>query len=247
MEYVLNSLANDTTGLGLAGTGNSGILGLSFPLEAAIPDTSGTPILENLLSAFNDSDRYFAVKLGRDRNSSSFTIGKLDPTFANSTNDLAWTAVYPAASSLSPSERDSNDYYDYWKIPLQSIMINSTTFDLSDSRVHGSPTPIAVFDTGTTLILGPSQDVDRFWNSIGGTMKTDDGWKVRCDHGVMIGFVLGTGDSKKEYFVDPADLSWIEGGRDGDWCMGGIQANDAVSVYVLHSSRRGALLAIVHS
>ena len=34
----------------MAATGNSGILGLSFPVEASIPDTSGSTLLENLVS-----------------------------------------------------------------------------------------------------------------------------------------------------------------------------------------------------
>ena len=90
-------MANETQGLALSSTGNSGILGLSFPFEASIPDTSGTTILENLLSPFNDSDRYFAVKLGRDGANSSFTIGELDPTVANSPDDITYTAVTPFA------------------------------------------------------------------------------------------------------------------------------------------------------
>lgn len=212
------ALANETAGLGLSATGNSGILGLSFPVEASIPDTSGTTLLENLVSPFDEPDRFFAIGLGRSSNSSSFTVGKLDSAFANSTADLTYTTVRPSSHSV----------YDYWKIPLQSISVNSTTFPLSKSRVHGSSSPIAVFDTGTTLVLGPSDDVDRLWQSIGGARKTDQGWQVRCDRAMVIGMVLGEGDSVKDYAVDPADLSWMDGGHDGDWCMGGIQANDDV-------------------
>lgn len=194
-------------------------------------------MLENLLSQFNDSDRFFAVNLGRDQNSSSFTIGQVDNAFVNSTDDLAWTPVYPAASSAplvsaSHSALDTDAAYDYWKIPMHSLTINGTSFALSKSRVKGAPSPIAVFDTGTTLVLGPSDDVNRFWASIGGTRKTDDGWQVRCDLGMVVGVMLGTEDDQKEYFIDAADLSWIDGGRDGDWCMGGVQANDAVSIIV---------------
>lgn len=213
------ALANQTAGLGLAATGNSGILGLSFPTEAAIPDTSGRTLLENLVASLDEPDKYFAVKLGRNDNSSSFTIGELDPAYSTSMSDFAFTNVYSSGRSD----------YDYWKVPLLSITVNDTAFDLSGSRVHGSQSPIAIFDTGTTLILGPSDDVDRLWQSIGGAQKTEQGWKVRCDRAMVIGMVLGEGDSAKEYAIDPADLSWIEGGRDGDWCMGGIQGNDGVS------------------
>jgi hypothetical protein len=211
-------LANETAGLGLDAIGNSGILGLSFPAEASIPGTYGTTLLQNLVSPFDEPHRFFAIGLGRDSNSSSFTVGQLDPTFASSTADLTFTAVQPV----------SNSVYDYWKIPMQSITINSTTFPLSSSRVRSSSSPVAVFDTGTTLVLGPSDDVDRLWRSIGGTRKTDQGWQIRCDRAMIIGMILGEGDSAKEYIVDPADLSWMDGGYDNEWCMGGIQANDDV-------------------
>lgn len=145
-------------------------------------------------------------------------MGAIDPAFANSTTDFSYTHVYPAA----------RDVYDYWKIPIQSMTINGTSFALSRSRVHGAPSPLAVFDTGTTLILGPTADVDRLWASVGGAQKTDAGWQVRCDRAMVIGLVLGAGDSAQEYAVDPADLSWLDGGRDGNWCMGGIQGNDQV-------------------
>ena len=184
-------------------------------MEASIPDTSGTTLLENILQPFNDTNRFFAIKLGRDQNSSSFTVGGLDNTFANSTADLAWTNVYPVVSSSTRSLVDSDNIYDYWKIPLDHITVNGTKFPLSRSRVKDAPTPIAVFDTGTTLILGPSDDVDRLWTSIGGARKSDNGWQVRCDRGMVLGFALGTANSLKEYLLDPADLSWVEGGRQG--------------------------------
>ena len=170
------------------------------------------------MSPFDEPDRFFAIGLGRASNVSSFTVGEVDLAFANSTADFAYTDVWPSSGSV----------YDYWKIPIQSISVNSTTFPLSSSRVHGSSSPIAVFDTGTTLVLGPTDDVDRLWQSIGGARKTEQGWQVRCDRAMVIGMVLGEGDSVKEYAIDPADLSWMDGGHDGEWCMGGVQANDDV-------------------
>ncbi|KAH8107018.1 acid protease [Cristinia sonorae] len=222
-------LANGTSGLGLTGTGNSGILGLSFPLEAAIPDTAGMTLLDNVLSTFDEGSRFFAFKLGRDQISSSFTIGQVDTAFANDTSEFTFTPVDPASGTLSKNER----YYDYWKIPIQKMTINGTAFELSPSRVAGAKSPIAVMDTGTTLVLGPSADVDRFYTSIGGTRKMDDmqggQWQIRCDRAAAVGFVLGEGEGAREYGIDPMDLAWVEGGREGDWCTGGVQANDGVS------------------
>jgi hypothetical protein len=203
-------------------TGNSGILGLAFSAEASIPSTIGQTFLRNLVSYFPDIQRYFAVKLTRDPLGPSLSVGELDSSFANSTDEFNWTPVYKSLDSE----------YDYWKLPLQRISINGTSLDgLSSSKISGSTAPIAVLDTGTTLILGPANDVEYLWTSIGGAKLDDAGqWQIRCNRGVIVSFVLGDDNSAKEYVLDPQDISWMDGGKQGEWCMGGIQANDHVRV-----------------
>ncbi|THH20359.1 hypothetical protein EW146_g983 [Bondarzewia mesenterica] len=205
------AMANETHNLDLSSAENSGILGLSFPLVASITATTGKTLLENLFSYFDDSHRYFAFKLGREMDDSSFTLGKIDTALANSMDDFTYTPVY--------SGKDSR--FDYWKLPLQAITLNSPASftSLSPSRVSGSPTPIAVFDTGTTFILGPTIDVDALWIAAGASRKTDAGqWQVQCNRAVSVGFVLGDGASQKEYIVDPIDIN--RRGRDvDDWCV----------------------------
>ncbi|KAI0053836.1 acid protease [Auriscalpium vulgare] len=216
------AVANDTQGLDLSAAGDSGIMGFAFPGAASIPSTSGKTIVENLFSYFDDAHRFFAFQLGGDLTNSSFTLGELDPAFANSTNDLTYTPVYTG----------HNVDLDYWKLPLHAINLNSSTSfsGLAPSRVVGSPTPIAVLDTGTTFILGPSSDVDAFWDAVGGSRKTDSGtWQVKCNRAVTVGFMLGQDDSIKEYIVDPRDISYREGSPADDWCTGGIQSSDSIN------------------
>lgn len=129
------------------------------------------------------------------------------------------------------SERSN---YDYWKIPLLSISIDGVLVPsaISRSKIHGSVSPIAVLDTGTTLILGPSHDVDNFWTAAGGAQKGEDGrWKVRCNHALLVGFVLGNDSTRREIVLDPSDINWVPPAAslpaDG-WCLGGIQSNDGV-------------------
>lgn len=221
------ALANSTVGLGLSNTGNSGILGLSFPSIAAIALTDGETLLENLFSNFDEPNRFFAFKLGRgtgvDDANSSFTLGKLDP---NITDDIT-------AFSFTPVSHAGGGLFNYWKLPLHSLVIDSIVFPLSPSLVRDARTPIAVLDTGTTLILGPTPDVDAFWQAVsqeGATRKNPatNMWEVRCDRGVSVSFVLGDNGSEREYTVDPGDINWEEGGSSNGWCMGGIQANDGV-------------------
>ncbi|KAH7929775.1 acid protease [Leucogyrophana mollusca] len=248
------ALATQTDGLGLADTGNSGILGLSFSLTASISPSSGTTILENLFSHFDDAHRYFAYKLGRNethdasRADSSFTIGELDSNILNDTNKLAFTPVYSA----------TKDAYDYWKLQIQALTIDSYPLPMSRSLVQGSNAPIAVLDTGTTLILGPSTDVNAFWAAVGtgGSARYNQDsqlWEVRCERAVDVRFVLGNKDDAREYALHPEDISWAEGQRVDGWCTGGIQVNDGVNsgdwllgdvflrnVYVVHQGATGA-------
>jgi hypothetical protein len=225
------ALANQTSGLGLSNTGNSGILGLSFPPAASIPLTSGTPILDNLFTHFDDQHRFFAFKLGRNESQgilysdSSLTIGELDSSLTNDTSQFEFTPVFAS----TPGE------YDFWKLPIQQITINAQALPLSRSLVRGAPSPIAVLDTGTTLILGPTGDVDAFWYAIGtgGSTKYNQQtqtWQVRCERAVDVRIKLGNSDTAREYPLHPEDVSWAEGETQDGWCTGGIQANNGVRV-----------------
>ncbi|KIM87568.1 hypothetical protein PILCRDRAFT_815124 [Piloderma croceum F 1598] len=228
------ALVNDTKGLGLSSTGNSGIVGLSFPLPASIPATSGRTLLENVFASLNDYNRFFAYKLGRNQSqdqsqdasftASSFTVGRLDPAVANNTTGFQYTPVVTLGQT----------YYDYWKLPLLRITVNSNPLRLSPSLIPGSRTPVAVLDTGTTLILGPSADVINFWSAVGGNGTTRKNlksgmWEVRCSRAANVSFTLGDTNNPREYVVHPEDINWGEARSSDGWCMGGIQANDAVN------------------
>ena len=224
VHMLYSALANKTVGLGLPNTGHSGILGFSFPLTAAIPLAYGDTLIENILSSFDEHRRFFAFKLGRASDSDdgcSFSMGQLDSAISDDMTKFSYT----------PVSRAGADMFNYWKLPLQSLTIGSTVFSLSPSLIPGAETPIAVLDTGTTLILGPSVDVDAFWHAVGHEEVTRKNmqsgmWEVRCDRGVAVGFILGEKGSEQEYPVDPEDISWADSGSADGWCMGGIQAND---------------------
>ncbi|KZT28506.1 acid protease [Neolentinus lepideus HHB14362 ss-1] len=226
------AIADDATDLSLSVRGYSGIMGLSLSAAASISTTSGIPLLENLFSAFrNDSNKFFAYKLGRDDDPSvadvsSFTIGQLD-------HDVLNTLTPNASFNEIPVVSRSDGTYDFWKLPLLSITIDNQPLQLSLSRVAGSSSPLAVLDTGTTLVLGPSRDVEDFWGSFGegSTRKNVWGqWEVRCERAVRVGFVFGKEWKEgKEYVVDPSDVSWYGGRTSDGWCLGGVQANDGVN------------------
>ena len=227
VRFYYAALANQTIGLYLSNTGHSGILGLAFDSQASIELTSGQPLIKNLASHLPEESRYFAVGLTNSESGSSFTIGELDPAYANSTDEFKWSDVY-----VNPGK---GQVYDYWKVPLKGISINGTFLKpLTESKVVDSPTPIAVLDTGTTLMLGPAVDVQYFWRTVGGSRQNSDGqWQVLCNRGVVVKVTLGGNGTEAEYVVHPSDVNWMDGGHEedasGKWCIGGVQANDHVS------------------
>ncbi|KAF8136149.1 aspartic peptidase domain-containing protein [Boletus edulis] len=194
------ALANETNGLYLRTTGNSGILGLSFPPAAAIRPTTGTTVLDNIFSHLGDSNRFFAFKL----------------------DTLNGTA----------------QQITYYPVPLS----------LSTSLVPDAPSAIGIFDTGTTLILGPTLDVNAFWESVGTGGSTrynaqTNLWEVRCDRAVDVRFTFGQGDEGREYAVHPEDISWAEGAQEDGWCMGGVQINDGADYDVLFRTYTSSIRA----
>lgn len=186
---------------------------------------SGMTVLQSIFGGL--ADPYFTITLGSKLNvnsPSSFTLGQLDRSYATD---------FSAFFSIPVSKAGANDY-TYWKIPLLYVTINSTRLSLSPSSIQGiQGSQIAVLDTGTTLALGPTRDVQAFWSSVGSAARNDPitgTWQVRCEKALIVGFVFGQDSSYKEFLLDPADISWEEGQSNNGWCLGGVQANDEVCI-----------------
>ncbi|KAF7338669.1 Peptidase A1 domain-containing protein [Mycena venus] len=193
-----------TADLDLASTGTSGILGLCFPASAAIPATAGPTLLQNLMSAFAPAQQFFAFHLPRQPGSTdpsaSFTLGSLDPSLAPDPTAIANSLVVRTGPE-----------YDYWKLSLMRLTVDGKPFPISSSRVLTAKAPVAVLDTGTTLLLRAHPLMSM---------------PFRCTRPVVLGLVLG--DPPREYVLHPADVAWAEGAQDG-WCTGGVQPNDNVN------------------
>jgi len=132
---------------------------------------------------------------------------------------LHYIPVYPA-SSVSGG-------YDYWKVPLDGIIVNQTPIKLSKSKITSSRAPIAVFDTGTSLILGPTPDVEAIYSSlsVGNPSKNTAGqWTVDCLLAIDLLLIIGG----RPYPIHPLDLAWDKISDSQGRCFGGIQANDGV-------------------
>lgn len=223
--------------MGLSGYNASGIIGFGFPDISSSPSDAGRTFLENLLPNFDNDHQFFAYKLGRAdptgavmpaaSSISSFTIGQLDSDLASDTTGFTFTNVSSAGSKGQAA-------YNYWKMSLQSISVNGTSIPLSNSLVENAEEgkPIAVLDSGTTLILGPTFDVANFWASAGTSARKNNqsgDWEVRCERALQVSFSLGNSGQDQAYSVHPEDISWYGGNNTlSGWCLGGVQANDGV-------------------
>ncbi|CAK5264694.1 unnamed protein product [Mycena citricolor] len=221
IQSQILAIADRTADLGLESTSTSGILGMGLMGSASIPDTAGQPFPVNLVSPFPEDEQYFAFHLSRQSGSddpqASFTVSSIDTDLVS---DPSRITVFPVIQT--------GRQYDYWKLCILHFTINGQPLSISSSRVPGAPCPMAVLDTGTTLFLGPSADVDAIYRSLNISVRKDPdvGYQIPCTFAVLIGVVLG--NPAQEYIIDPADMAW-NGGSDDEWCTGGIQANDNVN------------------
>jgi hypothetical protein len=105
--------------------------------------------------------------------------------------------------------------------------VNQTPIKLSKSKIASSRSPIAVFDTGTSLILGPTADVDEIYSTltVGNPNKNAAGqWTVDCILAIDLLLIIGG----SAYPIHPLDLAWDKMSDGQGRCFGGIQANDGV-------------------
>ncbi|KAF8343155.1 aspartic peptidase domain-containing protein [Cantharellus anzutake] len=217
------ALATNITNIGLSQMGISGMFGLAFPNIAAISTDLSIPLIFNILSNLDIDSRFFAFKLGRDVGNilgqSSFTIGQHDPVVSDPAA-IRYIPVYPKDLSTNT--------YDYWKIPLDAIIVNNQSLPLSRSRIASSQSPVCVFDSGTSLMVGPTSDVNLLYSMLTlGSPKMDASsgqWTLDCNVAVDVIVILGG----RAFPVHPLDVSWDKLSDGMERCVGGIQANDGV-------------------
>lgn len=128
--------------------------------------------------------------------------------------------------------------YDYWKVPIDGILVNSKPLPLQSSRIKTSDRPIAVFDSGTTLILGPTLDIDAFYGSLtlGNATRTKQGWMIDCRLAVDLVIMIGG----RAFPIHPLDVAWDKIVDGHGMCFGGLQANDGVGFFSFQSRKSNA-------
>ena len=112
-------------------------MGLAFPALAAYDHT---PVFDNLISQKLLAVPAFAFYYSKlPVQESALFLGGPDPAFY--TGEITWTPVKKQF---------------YWEIRLHDILVDGQKMGLCDDTVDGCK---IVFDTGTSLVAGPSDDV----------------------------------------------------------------------------------------
>ncbi|XP_036384652.1 pepsin A-like isoform X2 [Megalops cyprinoides] len=131
-----------------------GILGLAFP---SISSSGATPVFDNMWKQGLVSQDLFSVYLTSNSQSGSVvTFGGIDPSYY--TGSIVWI---PLSSET------------YWQITMDSVTINGNTVACNGGCQ-------AIVDTGTSLIVGPNNDISNINQGVGASVYNGDA-RVNCN------------------------------------------------------------------
>lgn len=186
----------------------SGILGLAFP---AISSTQSTPLWLALADDGQLDASEFAFYITRliDDTSATqedyggiFTLGGVNESLYS--GDIEF---HDLANANSPT---------FWLLELGGITLNGQGISLTSGDAL-----LSAIDTGTTLIGGPTADVNNFWAAIDGSEQIEsmDGFfSFPCDTELSVAMSFGG----QSWAINPADMNLGRLSRASNQCLGGI-------------------------
>lgn len=226
----------------------SGIIGLGPPanslIQADLNATSNTASLNvnvrppqtgAVLAGFwygaRPGRRFVGIGLQRleedgGKGDSVLTVGNHDPAYAGSANP---TLNYTNAVG------DADGVVRHWRVTLTSITVEmqhgvTEPIPIGTSSVIAGSNPIAVFDSGASVNLGPESTLNAMYGAWGIGPASDGGYYVPCN--LQLNITLGLGDISIP--IHPLDASLPTGsgnGPSGDdsVCLGSFQALRSLS------------------
>ncbi|KAK1145817.1 pepsin A-like [Acipenser oxyrinchus oxyrinchus] len=132
-----------------------GILGLAYP---SISSSGATPVFDNMMNQGLVSQDLFSFYLSRDSQAGSVvTFGGIDPSYY--TGQINWV---PVTSQT------------YWEITMDQVTVNGQTVACSGG-CRG------IIDTGTSLVVGPTNDINNIQAWVGATTNQNGQSTVNCN------------------------------------------------------------------
>jgi len=187
-----------------------GILGMGWP---AISVDGLEPVFQTAIDQKLVAEPKFAFWLGHETNegelAGEITLGGVD------------TSKYTGDISYVPVTRKG-----YWQFDLGKISVGGQQVSSGGS---------AISDTGTSLVAGPSSDIDKLCKKIGGVYDPTEGiYKVSCDATNLpdVVFSINGKDfavTSKSYILPPT-VGKHNKGQKADQCILGFQGFDGAPI-----------------
>jgi len=197
----------DQTSSGLLVGSVSGIMGLAF---GAISSTQAVPFWQNLATAGQLATLEMAFWLTRfrdDRHASeeepggSFTLGGTNSSLFQ--GDIEFIDL-KGSGPLS-----------FWLLSVSEVTVQGKTVKVATGNAA-----LAAIDTGTTLIGGPTADVEAIWAAVPGSSKIKEMpgyFEFPCSTQVQISMAFGG----QLWPINPSDMN-LGQGTTSTMCVGGI-------------------------
>ncbi|XP_036623195.1 chymosin-like [Trichosurus vulpecula] len=203
-----------------------GILGMGYP---SISVDKATPVFDNMMSKHLVAQDLFSVYLSNNKEDSVLILGAIDSSYY--TGSLHWVPVTVEG---------------YWQFTVDSITINDEVVACQDGCQ-------AILDTGTSLLVGPSQGIDKIQSAIGATETLLGEYEINCNKlssmpTVVIhinGREFPLTPSAYTLEEDEACISGFEGDSSFDlWILGDVFIRQYYSVFDRANNRVGLATAV---
>ncbi|XP_072500395.1 chymosin-like [Notamacropus eugenii] len=203
-----------------------GILGLAYPSLSA---DQATPVFDNMMRKHLVARDLFSVYLSKNDHGSMLILGAIDPSYY--TGSLHWVPL---------SEKT------YWQFSVERITV--------DDRVVACDGGCqAILDTGTSLLVGPSNDIHNIQRVIGATQNQYGEFDISCSRLKAMPTVVVHIRGKKFPLPPSAYTTQDDGvcssGFQGDgssqlWILGDVFIRQYYSVFDRANNRVGLATAI---
>ncbi|TFK54576.1 acid protease, partial [Heliocybe sulcata] len=199
----------DQTSQNLLSGSNAGIMGLGFQ---AIASSGATPFWEALVNANQLSQPLMAFWLRRLLDDSSATQNS---ELYGGEFTLGGTNTSLYTGDIQFIDFPSGVQQSFWLLEVQGVSVQGGSVGISTGNAA-----LAAIDTGTTLVGGPSNDVDAIWAAVSGSQALSGQYAgfyaFPCSTNLQVSLSFGG----NAWPISPADMNL--GAISGNMCLGGI-------------------------
>jgi cathepsin D len=161
----------------------------------SISEYNAPPVFQTLVETGMTTDPVFAFKLSDS--GAELTIG--------GTNNALYTGAFTAV----PVTQEG-----YWQVDMDAVSVGTT-------KALG--TTSAIIDSGTTLIVAPTADAAKLYQSVPGSASAGDGYYTYpCKSPPSVSLTFGG----KNFAISPDTFSLGEVSSSSSQCVGGIVGED---------------------